>query len=181
MTDQYNPVSQEYYTQPAAPVAPAPVAPAPVAPAPVAPAPAPVVDPSITVLSSGVKVRIQPVPQRFAQDGMLRIFRNAKLDKKGNLVTDSTDIQSQLKLAQEVSNHNRTLLTYGVTLVGNIEDYYSVGVNPNWLKRLLRSGIDVSGIDLNDQDDIVFLFLQYEAFVSDTDWAVLNEKAVSTQ
>ncbi len=148
-------------------------------PIPVAP-PVEVVDPTITTLSTGVKVRIAPVPQRFLTEGMIHIFQSAKLDKDGNIITEGADVSSQLALANQIQRHHETLLSFGVTLVGKISDYYGVGIPRNWLNQLTRSGIDLSKYDLSDTDDIDFVFLRHFAFASDNDWAVWNSKAVAS-
>ena len=148
-------------------------------PVPVAP-PVEVVDPTITTLSTGVKVRIAPVQQRFLVEGMIHIFQSAKLDKDGNILTEGADVSSQLALANQIQRHHETLLSFGVTLVGKISDYYGVGIPKNWLNQLTRSGIDISKYDLNDADDLNFVFLRHFAFASDDDWAVLNSKAVAS-
>ncbi len=148
-------------------------------PVPVAP-PLEVVDPSVTKLSTGVKVRIAPIHQRFLTQGMVNIFQSAKLDKDGNIITEGADVSSQLALANQIQRHHETLLSFGVTLVGKISDYYGVGIPRNWLNQLTRSGIDLSKYDLSDTDDIDFVFLRHFAFASDNDWAVLNSKAVAS-
>lgn len=131
----------------------------------------------VITLSSGVRVRINPVPQRFLTEGMISIFKEAKLDSEGNIITDD-NISNQLKLADNIQHHHATLLSFGVELYGSISDYLGTAVPTNWLNMLKRSGLDLSDFDLNDSSDREYLFLKNFAFVSDGDWALLNEKAV---
>jgi hypothetical protein len=135
------------------------------------------VDDNITVLSSGVKVKIKKVPQRLITSGMMEIFRNTKMAKDGTIRTEDMTVPEQLTVAAKIQRHHSTLLAMGVELIGKPADYYGDSIPSNWLKRLARSGEDLSNYDLDDEDDITFLFLFYFGFAADSDWTVLNEKA----
>lgn len=128
------------------------------------------VDTRIRTLSSGVKVRFGMLPASIKQKVTVAIFENTKM-KNGQIVVNN-DSNDQLKLAAKVMEYHDALISWGVELVGDIDDYVAAGiVDKRWEKRLAQSGIAT----IEDELDREFAFLRYIAFASETDWTLLGE------
>lgn len=129
-------------------------------------------------LSTGVKVVFNKLSRQKSQELVVATFKASKLDKKGNLTGE--DASQNLKTADNLLQYHNTLIANGVTLVGKIEDYSQI--DSKWLKKLQRSNfVNIANFDLTDEDDVVFLFLRYEAFVTEEDWKLLSEQVLNTE
>lgn len=131
----------------------------------------------IFTLSSGVKVRFNQLPASMSQEVFTKLLRNTKINKDGT-IAESNDPQKNLELLDKMSSYYATLIAFGVTMVGIPSDYYGV-IDSKWLKKLKRAGYDLSDYDLEDEDDVEFLFLRYQGFASQEDWTLLSEKVLT--
>jgi len=129
-------------------------------------------------LSSGVYVTFKKIPSSKSTDIMLKAFTKANLDKNGNLITDNLAPKDQIALIKNISEYHTSLITWGVELVGEPEDYYAVlDIESDWLRRLIRTNlIDADLYDLDKQSEVNFIFLRYQAFGNEEDWTLLSEK-----
>ena len=131
-------------------------------------------------LSSGVKVTFRKMGEQASQRAFTRLLQESKLNKKGEL-QQSDDPNENLKLLARMDAYYDSLIAFGVTLVGNISDYVKLEhVGKNWLKRLVFAGEDLSKYgDLDDDNDLEFIFLRFYAFTSAEDYQVLSEQVLS--
>lgn len=130
-------------------------------------------------LSTKVIVKFNRLPPNINQEVVLSTFGGLKFDREGKL-KDNTDTQENIKVAQRVMKYHSTLITWGVELVGTIDEYIKAGVvKSNWLKMLMRSAsFDLDKYDMDDEDDQKFLFLRYYAFQTAEDWEALSKYVV---
>jgi hypothetical protein len=135
-----------------------------------------------TQLSSGVYVLFTRLNRSISTDLTIKTFNNVNVDKKGNLITDNLSTKDQMNMAKSISEYHSTLIMQGVELVGEIEDYSEkLELPENWVKKLFRTGlVDQRYYDVNDPDDVEFLFLRYYAFQNEEDWALLSQKTLNT-
>ena len=70
-------------------------------------------------------------------------------------------------------DYHSGLISWGVSLVGNIDEYIAKGVaSVNWENKLVRSNL-IEPIETDE--DREFAFLRYIAFANEDDWALLGE------
>lgn len=133
-------------------------------------------------LSSGVYVIFNKLNRSISTDLTIKTFNNVNLDKKGNLVTDNLSTKDQMNMAKSISEYHSTLIMQGVELVGDVDDYAEqLDLPDNWVKKLFRTGlVDQRYYDVNDPDDVKFLFLRYYAFQNEEDWALLSQRTLNT-
>lgn len=136
---------------------------------------------NIYTLSSGVKVIFSRIPESIATDVMVHSFSELKFDNKGNL-KDTNRLDEQLNAAAKIQSYHNKLIAYGVTLVGNIDDYTNnPEIGTKWLSKLKRAEVDLSRYDLNDEDDLQFIFLRHYAFKNATDFEALSKNTLGQQ
>lgn len=135
-----------------------------------------------TALSSGVKVQFKLLPQSISQEIMVDVFQNTKLDAKGNIL-ESKSQTDNIALAGRVLEYHSKLISFACSLYGDISDYIDLPtVGKNWLRKLVRGKmIDTDLYDLEDIDDLEFIFMRYYAFVNEDDWRILSERALGNQ
>ena len=133
-------------------------------------------------LSSGVIVEIvvdAVASSEVIKNLMLNVFKVVKLEKNGTIKEGGDSIEKADKIIQLQD----TLLSNFVTLVGSIQNYMTSipTIDKSWLKKLRRSNLLIGNLDLDDEDDVNYLFLKYVAFSSPEDWQLLMEKTIQTQ
>jgi len=132
-------------------------------------------------LSSGVWVKFKKISTNLQQDLTVRLYAKANIGKDGQIIVDNLNTSQQIELARTISEYNAVLINNGVILLGRPSDYYeTVGIKPNWVNKLVRTGmVDSQLYDLADEDDVAVLFLQHHAFQSAEDWALLSTRLLS--
>lgn len=133
-------------------------------------------------LSSGVIVEIvvdAVASSEVIKNLMLNVFKVVKLEKNGTIKEGGDSIEKADKIIQLQD----TLLSNFVTLVGSISEYMTSipTIDKSWLKKLRRSNLLIGNLDLDDEDDVNYLFLKYVAFASPEDWQLLMEKTIQNQ
>ncbi len=132
-------------------------------------------------LSSGVKVIFNRIAESTATEVMVNSFANMKFDKKGNLV-DATKVDEQLEAASKIQNYHNKLIAFGVELAGTIDEYTILpGIGRNWLSKLKYSDTNLTKFDLNDEEDLKFLFLRYYAFKAASDFEALSKYTIGNE
>ncbi len=132
-------------------------------------------------LSSGVKVVFNRIAESTATQVMITSFANMKFDKKGNLV-DVTKVDEQLEAASKIQAYHNKLIAFGVELVGTIDEYTILpGIGRNWLNKLKHAEIDLSKYDLEDEGDLMFIFLRHYAFKAASDFEALSKYTIGNE
>jgi len=133
-------------------------------------------------LSNGVLIRIDQAElatSEVAKNLMIGVFKTIKLDKNGQI----KDTSDPVKSADSIIQLQDTLLSNFVTLYRTIEEELNNNslLDKKWFNKLKRSPMLTQNLDLEDEDDINYLFLKYVAFSTQEDWALLIEKTIGKQ
>lgn len=138
-------------------------------------------DNGVVTLSSGMKVKMRKINQQLSQNTFTSLMKGAALTKEGQL-KETDDAVENLKMLEKVDKYYSMLISFGVTMVGEIEDYVKNGVlEETWYDQLIWAGIDFGQIDITKESSKKFLAMRYYGFIAAEDWTVLSEKVLNLQ
>ena len=133
------------------------------------------VDPSVIELSTGVLVRFNDIPNTIAQEIVTSIFEDTQLKADGT-IRENLSQTEQLALASAMMDLNSALISAGgVELVSDLPN------SEDWLDKHLLNPVVMRKhprLDLTKHTHIVFLYLRYEAFNTEEDWALLSQNTI---
>jgi len=138
--------------------------------------------PGEVVLSTGVRVRLRPVPAWLVQEAQSRVedpavpnWRNPDKDREEPNPSDPTYLAAMVKAqARRAEAATDVMVLYGVELVD------AVPPDADWLPKLRflekRGAFSLEGYDLADPLERGFIFVKYVAMGND-DWMLLGKVA----
>lgn len=133
------------------------------------------VDESVVQLSTGVLVRFHTIPSTIAQEIVTSIFEDTQLTSDGR-IRENLSQSEQLALASSMMDLNSALIS-----AGGVELVSELPKDNSWLDALSLNPVIARKhprIDFNRPNHIKFLFLRYEAFDSEDDWAMLSQNTI---
>jgi len=136
---------------------------------------------NVVTLSTGIKVQFfKPLPSAIAQSIVIGSFTDMNIGDDGR-VKDNITSQEQLAVAKKMYDYNAALLINGL-VKGCVKVYPEMPKDTRWLKPYKLNPLIVNNhpyINFDDDTDVEFLYLFYEAFLSDTDYQVLSDKLLN--
>ena len=133
----------------------------------------------VTTLSTGVRVRLHPVPPGTIQEARAAIqmpkvptWTNPDKDREEPNPNDPAYLEAVVETHRQIRQAIEAVaLMFGVELVDGVPDGGDWERNLRWLEK--RGRLNLSGYDLSDPVDREFLYKKHSAIGAD-DWTVIN-------
>jgi hypothetical protein len=139
----------------------------------------------IHTLSTGVRVTLNYVPSMLVQEAQQTVpnppVPQIFLEKQNRVVDNPMDERYVKEL--ENAESKRTMAAFDVMVSFGVRLVDGLPKDKGWLKQLRRVGgrgsVDLNQYDLDDPEDLEFLYLRFVAFQTASDFNILNKVIIT--